>query len=352
VPDGVYHAETRVDGFLASDDPRMKNLPIVVTLTVAGDEITVDLTGSADQVSNRPINMPLIGTVDIAIWLTIRSILLDTAVHGHIPVNDGLTRPIRITAPRGSIANPIFPAPTIARFCAGNQIANAVMKALGQAVPAQVAAGIGNLKVLAFSGIKDESHWVHMEIIEGSYGGRDGLDGMDAVDTLYANTRNNPIEDIESHLPLRVLRYELREDASGAGQWRGGFGSIREFEYLSEGGGSVEGDGHGTRPWGFRGGAEGQPAALILERAAGGSEHLPSNVPHMAVHAGDRFICLGPAGGGFGDPLERDPARVLDDLLDGLISAETARRDYAVVLDPSGGLDPAATERERRARGR
>ena len=164
--------------------------------------------------------MPLIGTVDIAVWLTIRSILLDTAVHGHIPDNDGLTRPIRITAPRGSIANPIFPAPTIARFCAGNQIANAVMKALGQAVPEQISAGIGNLKVLAFSGIKDETHWVHMEIIEGSYGGRDGLDGMDAVDTLYANTRNNPIEDIESHLPLRVLalraaRRRLRAPANG-----------------------------------------------------------------------------------------------------------------------------------------
>jgi N-methylhydantoinase B len=350
VPDGVYRGETRVDGFLASDDPRMKNLPIVVTLTVAGDEITVDLTGSADQVPNRPINMPLVGTVDIAIGLTIRSILLDTAVHGHIPVNDGLTRPIRIVAPKGSIANPVFPAPTIARFCAGNQVANAVMKALGQAVPAQVAAGIGTLKVLAFSGIKGESHWVHMEIIEGSYGGRDGLDGMDAVDTLYANTRNNPIEDIESHLPLRVLRYELREDAAGAGRWRGGLGSIREFEYLSDGGGSVEGDGHGQPPWGFLGGAPGQPAALILERAGGGTEQLPSNVPHMAVHAGDRFICLGPAGGGFGDPLERDPAQVRDDVLDGLISVASARRDYGVVLSPSGDLDPAATERERRAR--
>ena len=350
VPDGIYRAETRIDGFRASDDPSMRDLPIVVTLTVAGDEITVDLTGSADQVPNRPINMPFVGTVDIAIWLTIRSILLDTAVHGHIPVNDGLTRPIRIVAPKGSIANPIFPAPTIARFCAGNQIANAVMKALGQAVPAQIAAGIGNLKVLAFSGIKAETHWVHMEIIEGSYGGRDGLDGMDAVDTLYANTRNNPIEDIESHLPLRVRRYELREDVSGAGKWRGGFGSIREFEYLSDGGGSVEGDGHGHRPWGFRGGAPGHTAALILERAGGVTESLPSNVPHMSVRAGDRFVCLGPAGGGFGDPLERDPERVLNDVRDGLISVQAAQRDYGVVLTASGDLDRSATEIERRGR--
>ena len=76
---------------------------------------------------------------------------------------------------------------------------------------------------------------------------------MDAVDTLYANTRNNPIEDIESHLPLRVSRYELREDAAAPGQWRGGLGSIREFTYLADGGASVEGDGHKFRALGIRG---------------------------------------------------------------------------------------------------
>src|SRR6266446_5390203 len=178
--------------------------PIQATVTVAGDEITVDLTGTADQVRDRPINMPLEGTVDVAVWLTIRSVLLDTAVHGHIPVNHGLTRPITIIAPKGCLANPEFPAPTIARFCPGNQLADTEMKALSQAVPRQVAAGIGNLKVIAFSGTQAGRQWVHMEIFEGSYGGRFRHDGMDAVDTLYANTRNNPIEDIESHLPLRV----------------------------------------------------------------------------------------------------------------------------------------------------
>jgi N-methylhydantoinase B len=77
---------------------------------------------------------------------------------------------------------------------------------------------------------------------------------MDAVDTLYANTRNNPIEDIESHLPLRVARYELREGASGAGEWRGSLGSVREFVYQSDSGASVEGEGHEFAPWGFAGG--------------------------------------------------------------------------------------------------
>ena len=339
LPDGTWTATTFIDGYLDSEDPTKRNLPLVATITVEGDEMTVDLTGTADQVPDRPINMPLVGTVDIAVWLTVRSVLLDTAVHGHIPVNSGLVRPIRIVAPRGSLVNPVFPAPTIARFCPGNQLADTVMKALAEAVPEQVSAGIGNLNVIAFSGLRGETHWVHMEIFEGSYGGRHGMDGMDAVDTLYANTRNNPIEDIESHLPLRVRRYELREDVCGAGRWRGGLGSVREFEYLDDGGGSVEGEGHGYRPWGFRGGGDGRPASLVLARADGSSAGLPSKVPHTVVAAGDAFVCEGPAGGGYGDPLERDAAQVLDDVLDGLISAETAERDYAVVITGGDTLD-------------
>jgi len=343
VPDGTYQATTYIDGFLDSDEANKKDLPIVVTITVADDAMTVDLTGTADQVPDRPINMPFVGTVDIAVWLTIRSVLLDTAVHGHIPVNDGLCRPIKIIAPKGCLANPIFPAPTIARFCPGNQLADTVMKALGQAVPAQVSAGIGNLRVIAFSGLNGDDYWVHMEICEGSYGGRKGMDGMDAVDTLYANTRNNPIEDIESHLPLRVSRYELREDVCGAGKWRGGLGSIREFTYLKDGGGSIEGEGHKYRPWGFQGGSDGHTAGLPLRHATGESESLPSKMPHTSAKAGDSFICVGPAGGGYGDPLERDMRQVLEDVRDGLISIDTARNDYSVVITDALQLDEAAT---------
>jgi N-methylhydantoinase B len=279
-------------------------------------------------VSDRPINMPLTGTVDVAVWLTIRSVLLDTAIHGHVPVNEGLTRPITIIAPKGCLANPTYPAPTIARFCPGNQLADTVMKALAQAVPGQVSAGIGNLKVIAFSGLSGEKHWVHMEIFEGSYGGRADSDGMDAVDTLYANTRNNPIEDIETHLPLRVERYELREDKVGAGTFRGGLGSVRAFRFLADGGASVEGEGHRFRPWGFAGGEDGETARLEIVRADGTVQALPSKVPHMAVKAGDTFVCEGPAGGGYGDPRLRDPASIAADVADGLISAETARERF------------------------
>jgi N-methylhydantoinase B len=198
--------------------------------------------------------------------------------------------------------------------------------------------------------MREQEHWVHMEIFEGSYGGRYGKDGMDAVDTLYANTRNNPIEDIESHLPLRVDRYELREDVCGAGEWRGGLGSVREFVYLSDGGASIEGEGHIFPPWGFRGGADGGSASLQLARNDGSEIDLPSKVPHTVTRTGDRFICVGPAGGGYGDPLQRDPARVHDDVIDELISRQTASADYGVIIGADMELDLAATESARAAR--
>ena len=212
--------------------------------------------------------MPFEGTVDIAVLLTVRSILLDTATHEPVPTNSGLFRPIRITAPEGTLANPRFPAPVIARFCSGNAVADTVMRALSQVVPDNVSAGIGHLKVTAFSGLRDGTHWVYMDIMEGSYGGRLGKDGLDAVDTLYANTRNNPIEDIESHYPLRVTRYELTEGTGGRGRWRGGLGSIREFEFTEPGGFSIEGDGSKFPPPGLFGGADGTPGSGAVESRA------------------------------------------------------------------------------------
>ncbi|NKB27143.1 MAG: hydantoinase B/oxoprolinase family protein [Rhodobacteraceae bacterium] len=314
LPDGDYSAKTHIDGFLDDPDPTRSRLPLVVTLKVRGDDLEVDLTGTAPQIPDKPINMPLVGTVDCAVWLTIRSILLDSVTYGAIPQNSGLTRPITITAPEGCLANPIFPAPVIARFCPGNQLADTVMKAFSQIVPKQVSGGIGNLRVVAISGLKDGNHWVHMEIMEGSYGGRFGLDGMDAVDTLYANTRNNPVEDIESHIPLRIERYELREDAMAPGQWRGGIGTVREFVFLDDAGFSLEGDGHAFEPWGFDGGADGHVASLTLVHPDGTTQALPSKVPYFKVNAGDKLVSYGPCGGGYGDAALRAPEAVAADV--------------------------------------
>jgi len=350
IPDGRYNARTHIDGYLDSDDPALKELPIEVTLTIEGSDMLVDLTGTAPQTPHKPINMPLVGTVDCAVWLTLRSILLDSDKYGNIPQNSGLTRPITIHAPEGCLANPIFPAPVIARFCPGNAVADTVMKAIAPAVPRQVSAGIGNLRVMAFSGQTKGGPWVHMEIMEGAYGGRYGKDGMDAVDTLYANTRNNPVEDIESHLPLRVLRYELRENVAGPGKWRGGIGSIRTFELLEDGAVSVEGDGQRFRPWGFAGGTDGSPAHVNLIRATGQVEALPSKIPYRQLSRGDRIEANGPCGGGYGDPMEREPQAVLEDVLDGLLDAAAAREHYGVVIAEGNTLDGPATETLRAGR--
>src|SRR5690606_25449800 len=296
------------------------HLPICVTVTVKGSDLHVDLTGTAPQVEGHAINMPFVGTVDVAIWLTLRSILLDTDVYGDIPQNHGLYRPITIHAPKGCLANPVFPAPTMARVSPGNILADTLMRALAPVLPKQVSAGIANLKALGFSGLRGEQHWVHIEIFEGSYGGRYGKDGMDSVDTLYANTRNNPIEDIETHVPLRVNRYELRAGACSAGRWRGGLGIIKETEFLEDGAVSAEGDGHSHRPWGFAGGSDGVCSALILKRADGEEIELPSMLKTRPARKGDRFIAIGGCGGGYGDPFERAPEKVLDDWLDGFIT--------------------------------
>ncbi len=350
LPDGTYRAEGFIDGFQDHPDPEYKNLRISVAVTVQGSDLIVDLTGTSPQIA-LPLNMPLEGTVDVAIYLTIRSILLDSATHEPVPQNSGLTRPIQIIAPEGTLVNPRFPAPTIARFCPGNIVADTVMRALSQAVPDRVSAGVGNLKVAAYSGLHGDNYWVYMDITEGSYGGRPGKDGMDAVDTLFANTRNNPIEDIESHYPLAVKRYELREDAAGPGKWRGGLGSIRDIAFTSPGGMSLEGDGNVFPPPGLFGGKDGTGGAVILNPGQAGETSLPSKFPYRNMSAGDTIRTVSPCGGGYGDPLEREPALVLDDVLDGFVSVDSARSQYGVVITNAAGpgvsVDIEATERLR-----
>jgi N-methylhydantoinase B len=322
LPDGRYEAEGRMDGFLDHPDPAYRDLPVKVAITVSGSDLHVDLTGTADQV-DLPINMPFEGTVDVAICLTLRAILLDSVRHDHVATNQGLFRPITIEAPLGSLANPRFPAPTIARFCPGNLIADTIMRALAPVLPESVAAGVGNLKVVAYSGAAESGGaWVYMDIQEGSYGGRHGKDGLDAVDTLYANTRNNPIEDIESHYPLRVRRYELAQGGAGAGRWRGGLGSVRDIEFLSDGGFSLEGDGNSVPPPGLFGGADGTPGAVVLNPGTPDEQQLPSKIPYRKARRGDVLRLVGPCGGGYGDPSERDPDAIARDARDGLATAE------------------------------
>ncbi|HKF75953.1 MAG TPA: hydantoinase B/oxoprolinase family protein, partial [Candidatus Dormibacteraeota bacterium] len=326
-------AEGRIDGFADDPDPGKRDQLIKVTVTVEGGRMTVDLTGTAAQVSDRAINMPFRGTVDVAVYVTLRSILLDQATHEHVPQNSGLVRPIRIVAERGSLANPTFPCATIARAAPGNIVADTLMMALRPVCADRVAAGMGNMTAVAYTGLIGGRHWVYMDITEGAYGGRPGRDGIDAVDVLYANTRNNPIEDIEAHYPLRVTRYELRTDRGGAGRWRGGMGSIRETQLQSEARVSLEGDGHRHPPKGAFGGRDGTPGEAVLLTAAGEEVRLPSKLQSLIGRPGDTIRTVSPCGAGYGDPVERDPRQVHDDVLDEIVSVECARALYGVTVE-------------------
>ena len=218
LPDGSYEAEGFIDGFQEHPDPANRDLRVQATVTVDGSDMHVDLTGTSPQI-DLPLNMPFEGTVDIAVYLTVRSILLDSDRHGQVPANSGLFRPITITAPGGLPREPALPgarrspasAPATSsptRSCARSR----------RSCPTTSAPASATSRSSPTPGLADGGqHWVYMDIQEGSYGGRYGKDGLDAVDTLYANTRNNPIEDIESHYPLRVTRYELNVDTGGAG---------------------------------------------------------------------------------------------------------------------------------------
>lgn len=346
LPDGEYSATTYIDGYLDDPDPARRDLPIKVTIRIKGDEMEVDLTGTAAQVSDRPINMPFEGTVDCAVWLSVRSVLLDSAVYGEIQQNDGLTRPIKIFAPKGTLANPIFPAPVIARFCPGIELSNAIVQALSQVVPRQVCGGCGNGGGLLLAGQQGDNFWLQVELFSGSYGGRYGMDGMDSVDVLYANTRNNPIEDIESHVPLRIERYELREGVAAAGRWRGGVGSIRHLSFLAPGSASVESEGHKYPPTGLFGGANGTPSQLVKVTNDGSQIQLPSKLPHHPFNAGESIIAIRACAGGYGYPHEREPEDVLDDVLDEYITAEQAFAQYGVKIE-NGRVDAEATRAAR-----
>lgn len=348
LPDGTYHAESYLDGFLDHPDPAYSKLTIAATITIHGDEVHIDFGGTDSQV-DLPINMPFVGTVDVAVYVVLRSILLDSDRNEHVPANSGLYRPIHITAPEGTLANPTYPAPVIARFCPGNVLAATIQRALVPVVPEQVSAGVGNLKVVAYSGLLDNgTYWVYMDITEGSYGGRYQKDGMDAVDTLYANTRNNPIEDIEAHYPLRVERYELRDQAAGPGKWRGGHGSVREIRLLQGGGFSFEGDGNTFSPPGLFGGQDGTTGDTLLNADSEQQQTLPPMSPYRKAAPGDVLRTVSPCGGGYGNPFERAPQAVLDDVLDELTSVAAAREQYGVAIDTSTWhVDHEATSRLR-----
>jgi N-methylhydantoinase B len=336
LPDGDYAAEGFVDGFPDDPDPAKRDLRIAVTLRVRGDELEVDLTGTAPQINDLPLNMPFEGTVMCSVFTVVRSVLLDSDNHEPVPQNRGIARTLNVTAPEGSLANPRFPAPTLARVMPACILTDTLVKAFASVTPERCCAGCSPLAILSFSGVTDGAYWVHMDIHEGSYGARWSKDGMDAMDTLFTNTRCAPIEEIETEYPLRARRWELNDNPVGHGQFRGGKGGLREWEFLSDGYISSEADGQRHRPWGLAGGMSAHPAEIwVTDPSSGQSESLSSKLPERSTKRGEVYRLVAGNGGGTGSPLDRDPELVLEDWLDGIITLDDAGEIYGVVIDPS-----------------
>jgi 5-oxoprolinase (ATP-hydrolysing) len=349
VPDGVYETDV---GWL-DDDGRNRGvqLPVQVKVVIDGDSITYDLTGSSDEVPTG-YNCPFEGTTESAMSFITRMIFLDEAAFPvHVPQNEGMLKPVRVIAPEGSIFNPRYPRACFARFCQVQRAVDLALRALAPVLPGRITAGnSAHLHFISYSGFDAEEgeYWVYLEVDEGSYGGRPGHDGLDSVDALIANTRNNPIEELEWRFPMRTERYELRDDTCAAGKWRGGIGMVRVNRFLVDTIVTCEGERHDTDPpWGIFGGQAGLNASLVKNAGQPDEERWPSKITAFRLRAGDTLQITVPSSGGYGDPLERDPELVSADVLDGFTTRELAERDYGVVLDDAGAVDAEATRAAR-----
>ena len=347
LPDGEYRSEGWLDDDGKNRDVR---LPIKVCVRVQGDGIEIDLTGSSDQVETG-FNVPFEGSTKVACFCAIRSLLLDAETSEiKVPSNQGSFRPIKVTAPKGSIFNPNFPAAAEARFSQINRMIDLIYKALAPVLPDEIIAGSSaTLSFAAYSGVKPNGeYWVFLEVNEGSYGGRPASDGPDSIDNLMANTRNNPLEDLAIHLPMICDRYELRDDVMpGAGRYRGGIGVVKKQRVLTDGFITHECDRHTDVPWGIFGGTPGQVGALEIynNNRPHDITSMPAKFAGLRVSEGDVMAFYGPCGGGYGDPLERPAQQVLEDVLDDFCTVEHANNVYGVVVDlESETVDEPATE--------
>jgi N-methylhydantoinase B len=318
IPDGVYRGEDAMNNDCRSEHP----VVVRATVRVRDGEMDVDFAGSDAQIAAYK-NSPLPNTMS-AVYLAV-ALLVDPT----IPHNEGAYRPIRVTAPPGSVVNPRPPAPV--GSCTVHpaiEVMHAVWRALGPAVPEQASAGWGKeTRPITTSGPADAPRVVYHSLTAPGAGAVLGRDGFDSLASLVGlgGSYAPSIERWERQYPIRVLRSELRPDAAGAGRWRGGTGQLYEVELLEDSVCSMRAEGVRT-PSGFGvgGGRDGAPG-----RATADGRDLPQN-DVLDLPAGTVIRIEAPGGGGWGDPRERDPARVRADVADGILSTEAARREYGL----------------------
>ena len=317
LPSGEWSNETWSDGF---------EEPIVVrcTVKVAGDEIFIDFTGSSPQ-STRGINVVLNYTHAYA------SFAIKAAICPDVPHNEGSFRPVHVSAPPGSILNALDPAPVASRQVIGHFIPSAIFAALSGAMPGRLMApGADPIWLSVWRGQNPPFTLTVFQV--GGTGARPTKDGLNAVG-FPSGVAGVPAEVIESLSPVVLKRRELRADSGGPGTWRGGLGQLTEFARRGTGKWSVSSIADRTEfpAPGLLGGKAGARGEVSMDdgkklHAKALKDLADSDVVHVNL----------PGGGGYGDPFERDPQKILWDVIEGYVTAEAAEKNYGVAIRYQG----------------
>lgn len=344
IPDGTYTAEAWMD----NDGYDLERpVPLRVSVTVAGDGMTVDFTAVSDQVVG-PINSGLSGGVAAA-RVAFKALTLPTH-----PVDEGCFRPLKVILPEGKILNARPPAALGQWSITLPTVIDTILRALAPAIPHRIpAAHKGDMGGYSIYGQRaDCSPYVCLNITGGGWGGRPSGDGPSAaVSVCQGDVRYVPIELQEARYPLFFVRHALRPDSGGPGRYRGGLGieiAVRPERPVRV---NINNDRIDCPPWGLNGGGPGAVNHALVRERAGGEWVAVRKRTACPVDAGGELIFYTAGGGGWGDPYERDPAAVLADVIEGYVTADAAGEAYGVVVDAAAGtVDMVATAARRAAR--
>jgi N-methylhydantoinase B len=334
LPHGSYEATGQVDTDGYTDAPvRLK-----ARVTIAADGVTFDLEG-CDRERRAPVNSTYAQTFSACAYA------LKCLIDPDLPVNDGFYRLVTVNAPLGTVANCTWPSPVVGGWETQTRLTDVIFKAILPSLPDRLPAGTKAMMCHAgFGGVDLETgeYYCFLETFGGGYGGRAASDGPDAVQTHGQNTENAPVEETELNYPVRVDRLGLVEDSEGPGRFRGGLGLRKDYRFDRPTTFTVLADRTKEGPWGALGGEAGSTARYVLVRD--GRERTLEAKSTVELRAGDVVSFRTCGGGGYGAPAERDPERVLRDVLEGKVSARRARDVYRVALDPGGrSVDATAT---------
>ncbi|MEO8006415.1 MAG: hydantoinase B/oxoprolinase family protein [Betaproteobacteria bacterium] len=317
-----------------------------MTIIVKGDELFADFSGTSDQV-RAALNCTLACT-EAAVYLAVKSL-----IDPDVPNNQGFMRPIHVTAPLGCILNSVWPAATGARGLTVFRTVDAVLGALAGPLPDRVfAAGEGGNSNIRMGGHDlDGNTFLMVDIIVGAWGGRPDRDGIDGIANIATNLSNVPAELLEAEFPVRVEEYGFLPDTGGPGRYRGGLAIVRQIRFLGHDATlQLRSDRRKFQPYGLQGGKSGTPSINLLNAGQPHERVLPSKAV-LPITNGDVIRHETAGAGGHGDPLRRNPQRVLTDVVDGKESLEHAFAAYGVVIDPeSFFVDESATAAARAER--